>query len=69
MEKFDFEMALKELEGIVETLEKGEISLENSMELFEKGVTLSKKCSSYLDGAKQKIIMLTDAETEEEADD
>ena len=65
---FDFEKSIKELEVIANSLENDQISLEQSIALFEKGVKLSKDCSEYLEAAKQKIITLTDAEEENEND-
>ena len=64
--KIDFESALKELEETVKALESGELSLEESMALYEKGIKLSKECAVALEGAKQKIITLTEAENEVE---
>ncbi len=69
MAEFSFENSLKELEKILSALESGDASLEESMELFEKGIKLSKECSEYLKNAKQKIITLTQAESEEDIDD
>lgn len=57
---FDFEKSIKELEKIASDLEKDQISIEESISLFEKGVKLSKDCSEYLENAKQKIIALGD---------
>lgn len=62
MKDFDFEKSLKELEQIVADLEKGEMSLDNSIKTFEKGIKLSKECSKYLENAKQRIITLSEAE-------
>lgn len=66
---FDFEKSLKKLEQIASQLDSDQISLDDSIALFEKGVTLSKECSLYLDNAKQKIIMLTEAQKESEKND
>ncbi|MBQ6884746.1 MAG: exodeoxyribonuclease VII small subunit [Clostridia bacterium] len=63
---FDFESSLKELEKIATMLENEQISLEESIALFEKGVSLSNDCSKYLENAKQRIITLTNAEEESE---
>ena len=63
---FDFEKSIKELETIANSLENEQISLDESMALFEKGVRLSKDCSKYLEDAKQKIISLTEAQEESE---
>lgn len=61
---FDFEKSIKELEKIANSLESQQISLDESISLFEKGVKISKECSEYLENAKQKIIFLTQAEEE-----
>ncbi|MBR5472760.1 MAG: exodeoxyribonuclease VII small subunit [Clostridia bacterium] len=61
---FDFEKSIKELEKIANSLENEQISLEDSIALFEKGVKLSKDCSDYLEAAKQRIISLSKAEEE-----
>ncbi len=53
-----FESALKELEGIVKQLETGEAKLEESLQLFERGIRLSRFCSQKLEEAEKKIEML-----------
>lgn len=65
----DFEASLLELEKIVEKLEGGEISLDESIKLFEKGMELSNDCRKTLNAARNKIITLTEAEKEAESDD
>ena len=60
--KIDFEESLKELSKIVELLESGECTLDESIALFEKGMKISKDCSQTLENARQKIVALTDAE-------
>ena len=55
----EYEQTLKELEGIVETLEKGSLPLEESLALYEKGVALTKLCESYLESAQQRIELLS----------
>ena len=62
---FDFEKSIKELENIANSLENEQISLDESIALFEKGVKLSKDCSEYLENAKQKIVMLAQKESED----
>lgn len=57
-EKKNFEEAISELERIVEELEKGEVSLDQSIEMFQKGVELSKYCSKRLDEIEKKITVL-----------
>ena len=53
-----FEESLKKLESIVEQLEKGDLSLEDSLKLFEEGVALSATCKKELDAAEGKVQML-----------
>jgi exodeoxyribonuclease VII small subunit len=53
-----FEASLKELEQIVEQLETGDLALEHSLELFEKGVRLSRDCQKRLDEAERKVELL-----------
>lgn len=65
---FDFENSIKELEKIADSLENEQISLDESIALFEKGVKLSKDCSDYLESAKQKIVSLTEKEEENNND-
>ena len=55
----DFEAALAELEQIVERLEQGELSLEQSLRQFERGVELTRSCQKALREAEQKISILT----------
>lgn len=55
-----FEEALTELETLVETLEQGELSLEESLKSFERGVELTRTCQQALKEAEQKIQMLSD---------
>lgn len=59
-----FESSLKELELIVAKLEDPDISLDESIELFEKGVLLANSCSKQLETAKQKILTLSEVEKE-----
>lgn len=58
LENLSFEESLQELEGIVSQLEQGEISLEDSMSLFERGLKLSQQSQVKLQGADQKIQIL-----------
>jgi exodeoxyribonuclease VII small subunit len=53
-----FETALKQLEDIVQRLEKGELSLEESLKLYEEGIQLSRLCHGKLEEAEGKIEML-----------
>ena len=66
---FDFEKALAELEGLVEKMEQGNLSLESSLELFEKGVSLTRSCQKALAEAEQKVqILLQENEKQELTD-
>lgn len=69
MEEISFEEAIKELEEISNKLEVGEVTLEESLDYFQRGVELSKICSKQLKHAKQKIVSLSEAEKEENAND
>jgi len=53
-----FEEAFKRLEVIVRNLESGDLSLEESMKLFEEGIGLTEACKSRLEDAEQKIQLL-----------
>ena len=57
-----FEGALAELEAIVERMEDGEPSLEESLKLFERGMDLARRCQKALDDAEQRIRTLADTE-------
>lgn len=56
--EINFEDKLAELETIVEKLEKGQLSLDDSLELFEHGITLSRECNAMLKSARQKVEKL-----------
>ncbi|MFQ5586787.1 MAG: exodeoxyribonuclease VII small subunit [Thermodesulfobacteriota bacterium] len=58
MKKAKFESALKRLEEIVDTLEEGNLSVEESLKLFEEGVRLSRLSNKILDDAERRIEML-----------
>jgi exodeoxyribonuclease VII small subunit len=54
----NFEESLKKLESIVAQLEQGDLTLEDSLKLFEEGVGLSAACKQELDAAEGKVQML-----------
>jgi exodeoxyribonuclease VII small subunit len=54
-----FEDTLTELETLVDTLEEGELTLEQSLAAFERGVKLTRTCQKALDEAEQKVRILT----------
>jgi exodeoxyribonuclease VII small subunit len=56
----DFESAIAELETIVKRLEDGDLALEKSLELFERGVQLSRFCHSQLEQAERRVEILTE---------
>lgn len=54
-EELDFEAALKRLTAIVERLESGDLSLEQSLQLFEEGTRLSRTSQQQLDAAEKRV--------------
>ncbi|MBS7299230.1 MAG: exodeoxyribonuclease VII small subunit [Eubacteriales bacterium] len=65
-----FEEAIKELEKVVANLESGENGLDESIELFEKGIKLSKECQKMLDTAEKKVrVLLADGSETDFAED
>ena len=58
MAAIKFEKALERLETIVTELERGELSLDDSLKIFEEGVKLSKTCLKMLDDAEHKVEIL-----------
>ena len=58
-EKVSFEAALSKLEAIVEALEKGQLSLEESIRTYEEGVALAGRCAELLKDAEIKVQKLT----------
>ncbi len=56
--EFDFEKALGELEALVEKMEQGELSLEESLRQFERGIALTRACQKALAEAEQKVQIL-----------
>ena len=56
----DFEAAIVELEAIVKKLEEGDLALEQSMSLYERGVQLSRFCHSRLEEAERRIEILNE---------
>jgi exodeoxyribonuclease VII small subunit len=56
----DFEAAIAELETIVKKLEEGDLALEKSLELYERGVQLSRFCHSRLEEAERRIEIVNE---------
>ena len=67
-ESLSFEGALEQLESTVGRLEEGEMPLEEALELFEKGVALSRQCTTTLEAAEKRIEILV-ADRGEDAED
>ncbi|MGI4841590.1 MAG: exodeoxyribonuclease VII small subunit [Janthinobacterium lividum] len=65
----DFEQSLTDLQTLVERLENGELSLEDSLTAFEQGIRLTRECQGALAQAEQKVQLLLerDGELVEEA--
>ncbi|OOZ36813.1 exodeoxyribonuclease VII small subunit [Solemya velesiana gill symbiont] len=61
-----FEEALAELESLVDSLEQGDLSLEDSLKSFERGMELTRTCQQALKEAEQKVQILTSNNTEAE---
>ena len=57
-DSFDFEQALKELEALVERMEHGDLTLEQSLKDFERGIGLTRACQGALKEAEQKVRIL-----------
>jgi exodeoxyribonuclease VII small subunit len=63
----DFEESLQELESLVEQLESGELSLDDSLKQFRRGVELTRHCQSVLEKAQQTVEKLMDIDDESSA--
>ena len=64
----DFEKALADLENLVRKLESGELTLDESLAEFKKGVELTRQCQTVLDRAQQSIEQLLDSDDESSAE-
>lgn len=64
----DFEKRLGRLEQIVGKMEKGDLSLEDSLKMFEEGVKLSRECHMQLNEAEQKVKLLVQVNEKGEAE-
>lgn len=54
-----FEDAMRELEGVVDQLERGDVPLEDSIKLYERGAELKKRCETKLKEAEEKVAAIT----------
>jgi len=66
---FNFEESLASLESLVSAMEDGDLSLEESLQAFEKGIRLTRECQSALQNAEQKVQVLIAENGEPEAID
>ena len=62
----DFEAALAELESLVEQMEQGDLSLDESLKQFERGVELTRACQTALKDAEQKVQILLEKDGQAE---
>jgi len=62
----DFEAALAELESLVERMEQGDLSLDESLKQFERGVELTRACQTALKEAEQKVQILLEKDGQAE---
>ncbi|WP_086929788.1 exodeoxyribonuclease VII small subunit [Agarilytica rhodophyticola] len=61
----DFEKSLQELEGVVQALENGDLSLEESLKTFESGIKLTRTCQAALQEAEQRVNILLEQDGEQ----
>jgi len=69
IEDKNFEETIKELEAIVNELEKGDISLDDSLVKFQQGIKLSNHCNKILQEAEKKITLVTEENNEIKEED
>ncbi len=62
MEEQTFEQSMTELEQVVSRLESGDTTLDQSLQLFEQGIRLAKRCQQKLDAAEKRVKILTAAD-------
>jgi exodeoxyribonuclease VII small subunit len=67
--EINFEQSLQELEALVEKMEAGNLSLEESLKYFERGVALTRHCQKALAEAEQKVRILLEKNGKEELQD
>nr|WP_250884286.1 exodeoxyribonuclease VII small subunit [Glaciecola sp. XM2] len=68
-EELSFEQAMEALEDIVSKMEQGDITLEQSLQSFEKGIALARRSQTLLEQAQQKVKILTQDGQVEKLDD
>lgn len=68
-EELSFEQAMQELETIVSKMEQGDITLEASLQSFERGISLARRSQNLLEQAQQKVKILTQEGGEQHLED
>ncbi|HKJ75998.1 MAG TPA: exodeoxyribonuclease VII small subunit [Gammaproteobacteria bacterium] len=63
---FDFEKSLEELEKLVERMEQGDLTLEQSLKDFERGIELTRSCQKALQEAEEKVRVLMEKDGREQ---
>jgi len=59
VDQMSFEQAMKELEAVVDQLERGDVALDASITLYERGALLKKRCEDELKRAEEKVAAIT----------
>lgn len=67
--RFNFESSLNELEKLVDALENGDLSLEQSLQDFERGIKLTRACQNALTDAQQKVQILLEQDGQSSLED
>lgn len=62
-----FERALEEFEQLVTRMEEGDLTLEESLKTYERGMALSRKCQAALDDAEQRVQVITEQQENDQA--
>ena len=65
----EFEQSLDELEKLVARMEEGDLSLDDSLKSFERGISLYRNCQTALEQAELRVKLLYDAESPQDAAD
>ena len=68
-EKLSLEQILEQLDGTIEKLQSGEVSLEESFELYKKGMDYVKLCSETIEQVEKKVLMLNQEVTLDELEE
>ena len=66
--KQSFEQAMEELEGLIAKMEGGDLSIEESLAAYERGVELTRRCKQILENARQRVTQLMSDGSQESLD-